>query len=105
MLGGTVGGQPVGAGHQPADQASRRGRDAFGVRAALVEVAHEQVGAAGVALLTDFGQQAGDGDAGFFGAAAAQVVTERIDQRFAVARWPLQLLSGRGAGVALDGVL
>ena len=44
------------------------------------------------------------GDGGFGGQPAAQVVAVGVDQRAAVAGWPLQLLGGGGAGVALDRV-
>jgi hypothetical protein len=70
----------------------------------LVEVAHEQVRAAGVAQLADLGEQPGHRDVRIRGQPAAQVLAVGVDQRAAVARWPLQLLGGGGAGVALDRV-
>ena len=86
------------------DQPARRRGGPLGLGAALVEVAHQQVRAAGVAQLADLGQQPGHRHVGFGGQPAAQVIAVGVDQRAPVARWALQLLGGRGAGVALDGV-
>jgi hypothetical protein len=69
-----------------------------------VEVAHEQVRAAGVAQLADFGEQPSHRHAGLGGKPASQVLAVGVNQRAAIPWWPLQLLRGRGAGVALDRV-
>jgi len=52
----------------------------------VVEVAHEQVGAAGVAQFADLGEQPGDGDVGFGGEPAAQVLAVGVDQGAAIPR-------------------
>ena len=82
------------------------GRDVrpFGVGAALVEVADEEVGAARVAALPDLPQQLLDGDPGFVGAAFAQVVAVRVDQGGPVLGGAAQPLGRVGAVVALDRV-
>src|SRR6202050_3562324 len=82
------------------------GRDVrpFGVGAALVEVADEEVGAAGVAALADLPQQLLDGDSGFLGASFAQVVAVRVDQGGPVLGCAAQPLGRIGPVVALDRV-
>jgi len=97
-------GQLAGPAHDPADEATRWRGCALVLGAALVEVAHQQVGAAGVAQLADLFEQPGHRHAGVVGQPATQVVTVGVDQGAAVAWWPLQLFGGGGAGVALDGV-
>jgi hypothetical protein len=99
-----VGRQVVRWGHQPADQLARRRRRAVRGGAVLVEVAHQQVRAAGVALVADLGEQPGHRDLGIFGAAPAEMVPVGVDERLAVARWTLRVLGGGGAGIPLDGV-
>ena len=76
----------------------------FGVGAALVEVADQEVGAAGVATLADLAQQLLNGDPGFLGAAFAQVVAVRVDQGGPVLGCAAQPLGRVGAVVALDRV-
>jgi hypothetical protein len=97
-------GQFRGAGHDPRHQSARRRDRPFGVSAALVEVADQQVRAAGVAQLADLGQQRRDRHRGFGGQPAPQVVPVGIDEGAPVAGWTLQVLGGGGAGVALDRV-
>ncbi len=93
----------VGVGEDPAGQAAYRwvGLGLFG--AALVEVAVEQVRAAGVAHRADLFQQGGRGHWAD-GAAVAQVVTVAVDQAGAVLRRPDELVGIGHPGVALDGV-
>src|SRR3954468_2346079 len=67
-------GQFGGPGHEPGHQPPRRRTGSLGLGAALVEVAHEQVRAAGVAQLADLGEQPGDRRSGFGGQSTAQVV-------------------------------
>jgi hypothetical protein len=42
-------------------------------------------------------------DAGFFGPAAAQMIAERVDECFAVARWWLQIIGRCSAGAGSCG--
>ncbi len=97
-------GQVLGPAHEPAGQAARGRRGACGVSASLVEVAHQQGGAARIALLADLGQQQGDCHGGLGGEAAAQVLAVGVDQGAAVLRGTLQGLGRAGPGVACDGV-
>jgi len=53
------------SGHDPRHQSSRRRSGPFALGAALVQVAHQQVRAAGVALFTNLGQQPSHRHLGF----------------------------------------
>lgn len=63
----------VGAGEQVAGQAPGREGGSVGLDAALVDVADQQVRAAGVAQLPDLLQEMGDGDGRVLQSALAQV--------------------------------
>ncbi|MFL6121105.1 hypothetical protein [Actinophytocola sp.] len=70
------------------------------VGSALVDVADQQVGAAGVALFADLGQDPGDRDV--LGEALPDQVSVGVDQAGAVARRAQQFFGFVGAGVAFD---
>jgi hypothetical protein len=72
------------------------------VRAALVDVADEEVGTALVAALADLPQQLPERDAGLFCPALAEVAAVRVDESGAVLRDALQPLRLAGAVIALD---
>ncbi|MET8291828.1 hypothetical protein ABZV80_42770 [Streptomyces sp. NPDC005132] len=78
------------------------GAVAFG--AALVEVADQQVGAAGIAQFPDLVQEVGDGDGRVVGPPSAQVVAVGVDQGGPVARGDAIGRRFGDAGVAFDGV-
>jgi hypothetical protein len=80
----------------------RDGAVAFGT--ALVEVADQQVGAAGVAQIPDLREQPGDGDRGVGRAAVTQMITVGVDEGRAVGRGDAQGLRFGHAGVAFDRV-
>ncbi|MER7360963.1 hypothetical protein, partial [Nonomuraea dietziae] len=85
-------------------ETSRRGEGGVrsGVGATLVEVAHQQVGAAGVAAFADLGQQMRDRHTGLFNQAASQVLAVGVDQSGAVLRRAQEIVGRGGAGVAFD---
>ena len=70
----------LGVGEQESGKAAGGGDGAVAFGAALVEVADQQVGAAGVAEFPDLVREVGDGDGRVVGPAPAQVVAVGVDQ-------------------------
>jgi hypothetical protein len=78
------------------------GDGAVAFSATLVEVADQQVGAAGVAQLPDLFEEVGDRDGGFLGTAPTQVLAVGIDEGGPVGGGDAQGLRFGHAGVAFD---
>ena len=97
-------GEAVWPGEQDAGRPGGGQVRAVAVQAALVDVADQEVGAALVAAFADLAQQVLDRDAGFLGAALAEVVAVGVDEGGPVLRDALQPLGLAGPVIALDGV-